>query len=51
MGNYTFLVGTFIREILFRIKDKDMVNFFGQIVAFTKENGEMGFRMAKVRFI
>lgn len=51
MESYIFLVGIFIREILFWIKDKDMVNSFGQTVAFTKDNGEMEFKMGKGKFI
>ena len=51
MDSYIFLVETFIREILFKIKDRDTVNFFGLIVAFTKGNGGMEFRTEKVKFI
>ena len=51
MDSYIFLVETFIKEILFKIKDKDMGSFFGQIVAFIKDNGEMESRMVKVKYI
>ena len=51
MDSYIFLVETFIREILFKIKGKVMVNFFGLIVAFTKGNGGMEFKTEKVKFI
>ena len=51
MDNCIFLVAIFIKEILFKIKDKDMVNIFGQIVAFIKDNGELEFKMEKVKYI
>ena len=51
MENYIFQVATFIKEILFKTKEKDMVNSFGLIVVFTKDNGETVFKMEKDRFI
>ncbi len=51
MDNCIFLVEIFIKEILSKIKDKDMVSFFGQIAVFIKVSGEVEFKMGKVKFI
>lgn len=49
--NYIFQVAIFIKETLFKIKNKVMVKCFGQIVAFIKVNGEMVFKMVRVKYI
>ena len=48
--NYICPVETFIKEILFKIKDKDMGKCFGMIVRFTKGSGKVGFNMEKDSF-
>lgn len=51
MDSSTFLVAIFIREILFKIKNKAMGKCFGPMVAFIKANGKMELSMGKVKFI
>ena len=51
MENYIFPVVIFIKETLSMIKNRDMVKCSGQIVAFIKVNGGMGFKTEKDKFI
>lgn len=51
MVNFIFQVETFIKAILFRIENKDMGKCSGQMEVSTKENGKMGLKMGKGKFI
>ncbi len=51
MDNFTLVVEIFIKEILFKIKEKVMDKCFGQMEVFIKENGGTEFKMERVKSI
>lgn len=50
MGSFISLVETFIKEILQRIKDRDMDKCFGVMDLFIKDNGRMVFKMERGKY-
>lgn len=51
MDNFIGQAEIFIKEIFYKIKERDMVSFFGVMVVFIKVNGIKVYNMVKGSYI
>ena len=51
MDSFIFPVAIFTKEILFKIRRKDMVKCFGLMEVFIRVNGKMERKMEKAKYI